>query len=94
MNILGAGDIKNIIQVLKVAMEVQIDRLVNAKDQNEYANAYTIESVDMMGDILERSESWFGIPKGSLQWFNSFEKYLLCWFSCISMYFHIFNLEF
>ena len=45
-------------------MEVQVDRLVNAEDQNEYANAYTIESVDMMGDILERSESWFGIPKG------------------------------
>lgn len=67
MNILGAGDIKNIIQVLKVAMEVQIDRLVNAEDQNEYANAYTIESVDMMGDILERSESWFGIPKGILK---------------------------
>ena len=67
MNILGAGDIKNIIQVLKVAMEVQIDRLVNAEDQNEYANAYTIESVDMMGDILERSESWIGIPKGILK---------------------------
>ena len=66
--ILGAGDIKNIIQVLKVAMEVQIDRLVNAKDQNEYANAYTFESVDMMGDILERPESWFGIPKGILKY--------------------------
>ena len=64
--ILGAGDIKNIIQVLQVAMEVQIDRLVNAVDQNEYAMAYTNESVDMMGEILERPESWFGIPKGIL----------------------------
>ena len=30
-----------------------------------YADEYTSESVIMMGDILSRPESWFGIPESS-----------------------------
>ena len=59
---LGAGDIRNIIDVLNVALEVQYDRLESAENPTDYADKYTSESVSMMSDILARPNSWFGIP--------------------------------
>ena len=63
---IGAGDIKNIIEVLDIAMKVQNDRLDNVEDPSNYAKEYTKESIEMLGGILERPESWFGIPTGKL----------------------------
>ena len=64
---LGAGDIHNIIDVLNVALDVQYDRLASAEDPTDYADKYTNESVIMMSDILDRPDSWFGIPSRYIQ---------------------------
>ena len=64
---LGAGDIHNIIDVLNVALDVQYDRLESAEDPTDYADKYTTESVTMMSDILDRPDSWFGIPSRYIQ---------------------------
>jgi hypothetical protein len=59
---IAAGDIKNIIDVLNIALVVQDERLQDAQDPGDYADKYTRESVELMGEILERPETWFGIP--------------------------------
>ena len=61
-NDLGAGDIANIIDFLDMANLVQNERLESASDPSQYAKEYTSQSVKMFGDILDRSESWFGLP--------------------------------
>ena len=72
---LGAGDIHNIIDVLNVALDVQYDRLQSAEDPTDYADKYTEESVIMMSDILDRPDSWFGIPPRYIQWGPSMRFY-------------------
>ena len=61
---LGAGDIRNILDVLDYAYDVQVDRLESeVSNPSEYADSYTKESITLLSDILDRPQSWFGIPQ-------------------------------
>jgi len=62
---LGSGDIKNLINVLEEALKVQNDRLDNAQADNptDYADSFTKKSLEMVSEILERPQTWFGLPQ-------------------------------
>ena len=62
----GAGDIRNILDVLDYAYAVQVDRLESeVSDPSDYADQYTKESITLLSDILDRPQTWFGIPPSS-----------------------------
>ena len=52
---LGGGDIRNILDVLDLAISVQNDRLdSDLEDSTGYASEFSEQNVKMLGDLLSR----------------------------------------